>query len=99
MSDPVQLADRHVDVFRRLRVRPPSSWSVERVAVARKATQELADLGADAAGEPRRQVPDLHPTALADQLEVLLAEAVAAGVDPTILDRLVEGLAAALAVR
>ena len=99
MNDPARLADRHVDVFRRLRVRPPSSWSTKRVAVAREAIQQLADLGADAAGEPRRPVPHLHPTALADQLEVLLAEAVAAGVDAETLDGLVDGLAAGLALR
>ena len=94
-----QTQQRQADLIHRLRVRPPSSWSDARVTLARQAVQELADLAADASGEPRRTVPHLHPMALADQLGVLLADAADAGVRADDLEKLFERLAAGLAVR
>jgi hypothetical protein len=40
------------------------------------AVQELADLAADARGEPRRTVPSLAPHAAGDQVSVLVADVV-----------------------
>lgn len=67
-------------LVRRLRV-----WSLvslehdDRIATGRRAVQRLADLAADADRRPRLPVPGLPATALADQLEVLAADAAAAG--------------------
>ena len=43
--------------------------------------QRIADLGADAEGEPRRPVPRLADTALADQLAVVVDDVLRTG-DP-----------------
>ncbi len=75
------------DILRRLRARPLSSWSAERVAAIRAALQALADLASAAAEEPTRVVPALHPSALADQLEVLLRDAERCGATPADIDR------------
>ena len=90
---------RTYELVRRLRARPLSSWSVDRVAHTRAALQTLADLGAAAAGQPTRPVPDLHPSALADQLEVLLADAVRCGAAADDTDRVLLVLAAHLGLR
>ncbi|MFI5955297.1 hypothetical protein [Cryptosporangium sp. NPDC051539] len=51
--------------------------------------QVFADLAADAEGRPRRPVPRLpDPGVLADQLVVLGADVVAAGLEPNVLDDL-----------
>lgn len=86
-------------VLDRLRVRPASSWSDQRITAARGAIQRLADLAADAEGEPRRTVPALHPTALADQLDVLRKDAVAAGAEQPAIDDLFAQLAVDVAIR
>lgn len=65
----------------------------------RSALQNLADLTAEAAGEPRRLVPDVGATALADQLAVLAADAAAAGVPADKVERLLSELASGLSVR
>ena len=69
-----------VRVADRLRVLGPR-WTQREsppaeVAAVRSALQQLADLAADAAGDPRRSVPDLALHALADQLLVLGHEVV-----------------------
>jgi hypothetical protein len=61
----------------RLRRWTADSWAVPaagggtRADAAAAVVQRLADLGADAEGRPRRPVPRLGPTVLADQLAVL----------------------------
>ncbi|WP_111767630.1 hypothetical protein [Nakamurella deserti] len=89
--------------FGRLRARPLSSWSVgERSTVAHRACAELAALGwaAENRGEaPVPTVPDLGPHALADQLQVLLDDALAAGADPAAVHALMAELATRLSVR
>ena len=52
-----------------------------RAAVAAAAVQRIADLGADAERRPRRSVPRLADTALADQLAVVVDDVLRAG-DP-----------------
>ena len=94
------MPNRDVDeLLRRLRARSVSSWSTERVAAARDAVQRLADLAADAEGQPRRAVPRLHPVAIADQLEVLAHDATTAGADRRAVAALFGQLAVELAVR
>jgi hypothetical protein len=93
-------SDRDTDlVIRRLRARTVSSWSPERVALARDTVQRLADLAADAEGQPRRVVPALHPVAIADQLELLAHDATTAGADQRAVAALFGQLAVELAVR
>ena len=87
------------EVIRRLRARAVSSWSMERLGAARDAIQRLADMAADAEGQPRRPVPHLHPTAIADQLAVLRQDATAAGADHRIVADLIGQLAVELSVR
>lgn len=50
--------------------------------------QRLADAGADAEGLPRRGVPTLPDTALADQVRVLAADLMAAGPPAEVLERM-----------
>jgi hypothetical protein len=52
-----------------------------RAAVTAAAVQRIADLGADAERRPRRPVPRLADTALADQLAVVVDDVLRAG-DP-----------------
>ncbi len=89
--------------FRRLRARPLSSWPVgDRVAAAREATADRAALGWAAEGRGELAVPgvpDLGAHALADQLEVLTDDALAAGADPAAVHDIVARLAGRLSVR
>jgi hypothetical protein len=92
--------NRDVDqLIRRLRARSVSSWSPERVSAARYAVQRLADLAADAEGQPWRAVPVLHLTAIADQLEVLARDAARAGADREAVAALFDQLAVEVSVR
>jgi hypothetical protein len=50
--------------------------------VAAATVQRLADVGADAEGQPRRPVPRLADINLADQLTVMVADILRTG-DPT----------------
>ena len=59
---------------------------VAALAGVRSALQQLADLTADAAGEPRREVPELAGHALADQVWVLAHDAASAGAGPAARD-------------
>ncbi len=84
------------EMLRRLRARPASSWAIgDREGIARRVMQQLADAAADAAGSvgsagsagPHRLVPDAGVMAIADQITVLYADAVDAGVPGDVLDR------------
>jgi hypothetical protein len=89
--------------FGRLRARPLSSWAVgERIAVAREVAAALAALGWYAEGHdqlPVPAVPDLGPHVLADQVQVLTASALAAGVEPAAVHAIIAMLAERLSVR
>jgi hypothetical protein len=61
----------------------------EAVAAVRTALQALADVTAEADGDPRRAVPELALHALADQVSVLAHEAARAGAGPAAADVLV----------
>jgi hypothetical protein len=88
-----------VDLLRRLRARPVSSWGVgDRDSVMRAALQRLAELAADACGDQRRVVPDAGIVALPDQLAVLVADAQSSEVPPAELDAVLTDLARALSV-
>lgn len=88
-----------VDMLRRLRARPVSSWGVgNREAVMRAALQRLADLAADASGDQRRAVPDAGLVALPDQFAVLMADARRAGVPDAVLDEVLAAVSGALSV-
>nr|WP_246467170.1 hypothetical protein [Allocatelliglobosispora scoriae] len=64
----------------------PARWRGHADAV-RALVQVLADAGADAEGLPRRGVPTLPDTALADQVRVLAADLMAAHPPPDVLER------------
>ncbi len=99
MSDP-RPGPRYSEFFRRLRARPLSSWTVgERTASARSAAVDLAALGWTVADGPVPPVPDLGPHALADQLQLLTADAVAADADAEVLDAIIRTLARRLGIR
>jgi hypothetical protein len=89
--------------FGRLRARPLSSWPVgDRLADAHRACAELAALGWAAEGRsevPVPAVPDLGPHVLADQLQVLMDDAFAAGADTAAMHAVVADLATRLSVR
>lgn len=65
----------------------------------RAALQRLADLAADAEGQPRRRVPDVGEVALVDQLAVLVDDACRAGVEDAVVGQILTELTAALALR
>ncbi|MFG3697428.1 hypothetical protein ACGF5C_05830 [Micromonospora sp. NPDC047620] len=62
--------------------------NVSRADLVHRLVQEVANLAADAAGEPRRVVPRLdNDLALPDQLRVVAADLVAAAPPPEALAR------------
>ena len=72
------------DLLPRLRRWNADGWTVPagdgtRGSVAAATAQRLADLGADAEGRPRREVPRLADTVLADQLAVLVDDVLRTG--------------------
>jgi hypothetical protein len=82
----------------------PSRWAAStasrpgtRADTVYSLVQELADLGADAEGEPRRVVPRLaHEGALRDQLRVVAADLLDAAADrPAVLAAAADRVAAA----
>lgn len=89
--------------FGRLRARPLSSWPVgERIAATRAAAARLAALGWTAEGRTPQSVPavpDLGPHVLADQVQVLVIDALSAGADPVAVHEVASTLARRLAVR
>ncbi|MFI7425625.1 hypothetical protein ACIBPB_01420 [Micromonospora sp. NPDC049836] len=69
--------------------------NVARADLVHKLVQELATLAADAAGEPRRDVPRLDSDlVLPDQLRVVAADLVAAGAPEPVLARAAAAVAA-----
>jgi hypothetical protein len=75
----------------------PPRWAafgasgVPRAEMVHTLVQRLAELSADAEGEPRRAVPRLDSDlVLADQLRVVAADLVAAGPDDEVLARATE---------
>jgi hypothetical protein len=58
-----------------------------RETVVQTLVQQLADVAADAEGQPRRPVPHLHPMVLPDQLRVMADDLAAAGPSADTLDR------------
>ena len=91
------------EFFRRLRARSLSSWAVgDRIDAARDASTALAGLGWAAEGRGEAavpSVPDLGPHVLADQLQVLTDDALAAGVDPSEVSAVIGRLAERLSIR
>jgi len=81
------------EFLRRLRAWSVSSWRHgDRVTATRRALDALAARAAAARGTEVPVVPILAPYALADQLVVLIADALAAGVPPAELDGLLADL-------
>ncbi|MBM0258257.1 hypothetical protein [Micromonospora sp. 4G55] len=69
--------------------------NVSRADLVHRLVQELANLGADVEGEPRRNVPRLdNDLALVDQLRVVAADLVAAGAPDATLARAAAEVAA-----
>lgn len=69
--------------------------NVSRADLVHKLVQEIANLAADAEGEPRRGVPRLdNDLALPDQLRVVAADLVAAGPPDAVLAEAAAAVAA-----
>ena len=69
--------------------------NVSRADLVHKLVQEIANLAADAGGEPRRDVPRLaNDLALPDQLRVVAADLVAAGPPDAVLAEAAAAVAA-----
>ncbi|MCZ7376843.1 hypothetical protein ACWDXH_17565 [Micromonospora chokoriensis] len=65
-----------------------TAGNVSRADLVHRLVQEIANLAADAEGEPRRTVPRLdNDLALPDQVRVVVADLVAAGADDEVLAR------------
>jgi hypothetical protein len=77
----------------------PPAWSAatalgQRGAVVHRLVQQLADLAADAEGQPHRPVPRLdNDAALADQIRVVAADLSAACADPVTLTEAADRIA------
>ena len=68
------------ELLPRLRRWDAASWSVStRAELVAEAVQRLADVGADAEGQPRRPVPRLADVTLADQLTVVVDDVLRTG--------------------
>ncbi|TDB74614.1 hypothetical protein [Micromonospora sp. KC723] len=73
----------------------PDGGGASRADLVYRLVQEIADLGADAEGRPRRPVPRLpNDLALVDQLRVVTADLVAAGPSEGVLARAVNDVTA-----
>ncbi|WP_076471182.1 hypothetical protein [Micromonospora avicenniae] len=83
----VQLLIRQVGHWEQPRWAATAATSnVSRADVVHRLVQEVANLAADAEGEPRRTVPRLaNDLALTDQLRVVAADLVAAGAAAEVL--------------
>ncbi|MEU0547385.1 hypothetical protein [Micromonospora sp. NPDC005979] len=65
-----------------------TTGNVPRADLVHRLVQEVANLAADAEGQPRRTVPRLdNDLALPDQLRVVTADLLAAGADAEVLAR------------
>ena len=88
------------EFLRRLRAWPVSSWRHgNRASVARSLLDTLAGLASGADRQPRPAVPDAGAHALPDQVQVLLGDALGAGVDRGRLDAVLKDAAAELGLR
>ncbi|RKN28295.1 hypothetical protein [Micromonospora musae] len=85
----VQLLVRQVGYWEQPRwAATGETGNVSRADVVHRLVQEVANLGADAEGEPRRTVPRLtNDLALTDQLRVVATDLIAAGAAPEVLAR------------
>ena len=87
-------------LIRRMRAWSASSWRHgDRITVVREAGQRLADLAAEREGRASRPVPDHGSSALSDQLAVLLADALRAGVPEDRLDAILTDVRSRLGFR
>lgn len=91
MTDPLTAAVRrlygHVSHWTPPRWAAPGAAGVSRARTVHDLVQRLADLAADAEGQPRRRVPRLdHDMVLGDQLRVVAADLVAARPPEPVLD-------------
>jgi hypothetical protein len=88
------------EFLRRVRARPVSSWRHgDRERVVRQALDRLAALASGADARQRPPVPDAGLPALADQLEVLIADALGAGADPQRVEGVLREVAGQLGLR
>lgn len=72
-----------------------SAGNLPRANLVHRLVQEIADLAADAEGQPRRNVPRLdNDLALPDQLRVVAADLLAAGPPDDVLARAAAQVAA-----
>jgi hypothetical protein len=92
----VQLLVRQVGHWQQPRWSAPAEGgNVSRADLVHKLVQEIANLGADVEGEPRREVPRLpSDLALPDQLRVVAADLIAAGAPEPVLARAAAAIAA-----
>ena len=82
------------DLFRRIRSWNLSSWRrADRIGITRAALSALAEMASSHDGVQRPEVPDAGIHALADQLEVLTADAIEAGGPTDDVDAVLSGLA------
>lgn len=87
LSRAVELLVRQVGHWQAPRwAAPAAAGNVGRAEAVHKLVQEIANLAADAEGEPRRRVPRLdNDLALPDQLRVVAADLLAAGPPDAVL--------------
>jgi len=84
-------------LFRRLRAWNVSSWRyADRISRTRAALDTLAQLATDYDNVQRPAVPEVGVHALADQLEVLTADAIDSGVPVDEVDAVLSDLAEGL---
>ncbi|MDY7089577.1 MAG: hypothetical protein SYR96_31295 [Actinomycetota bacterium] len=96
MTDFATSVDR---LLNQIRVWEQPRWDQDdRAARTFALVQRLADLGADAEGRPRREVPREHDMILPDQVRVLADDLLAAGPESVLVEAAaaVDGLRAAL---
>ncbi|KAB1933377.1 hypothetical protein F8271_24535 [Micromonospora sp. ALFpr18c] len=89
LDQAVQLLVRQVGHWEQPRwAAAAATGNVPRADLVHRLVQEIANLAADAEGEPRRTVPRLdNDVALPDQLRVVTADLFAAGTDAEVLAR------------
>jgi len=96
LSEVVQLLVRQVGYWEAPRwAATATTGNVARSDLVHRLVQEIANLAAEAEGEPRRSVPRLeHDTTLPDQLRVVAADLLAAGAPAETLARAAAEVAA-----
>ncbi|MBL7256889.1 hypothetical protein JKJ07_21550 [Actinoplanes sp. LDG1-01] len=74
-------------LLNQIRVWEQPRWNQDDRAIRTYAlVQRLADLGADAEGRPRREVPREHDMILPDQVRVLADDLLATGSEPALAE-------------